>query len=118
MSQDHDDESSSVNKVQGVVRDGDYGDPIPGVNVVLKGSKIGDVTDLDGRYELSVELQKGDVLVFSFIGLETIEYKIRGEHEPEINIEMTATFFMGEVAINQVYTNKTSIWRKLGNMFR
>jgi hypothetical protein len=48
------------------------GSPLPGVNVVLKGSTTGTVTDADGIYKLSVPTE-GGTLVFSFIGLKTQE---------------------------------------------
>jgi TonB-linked SusC/RagA family outer membrane protein len=41
--------------------------PLPGVNIVKKGTTSGTVTNIDGFYEL--QAQKGEVLVFSFIGL-------------------------------------------------
>lgn len=43
------------------------GDPIPGVNVVIKGTTIGTTTDLDGHYELNVP-DADAVLIFTFIG--------------------------------------------------
>jgi TonB-dependent SusC/RagA subfamily outer membrane receptor len=48
--------------------------PIAGVNVVVKGTTRGTVTDIDGNY--TIEADKGDVLVFSFIGYSTAEAAI------------------------------------------
>src|SRR6185369_13543396 len=48
---------------------------LPGVNVILKGSTTGTVTDSDGGFTLSVPAD-GGTLVFSFIGLETQETAI------------------------------------------
>jgi len=45
--------------------------PLPGTSVVLKGKTIGTIADMEGRFELEVE--KGDVIVFSFVGYETVE---------------------------------------------
>ncbi|MCC5930258.1 MAG: SusC/RagA family TonB-linked outer membrane protein [Cyclobacteriaceae bacterium] len=61
--------------------------PVPGVNVILKGSTTGTVTDIDGKYSLSVP-QTGGVLVFSFIGLATEEVAIG--NQTVINMVMTA----------------------------
>ncbi|MEI9921371.1 MAG: carboxypeptidase-like regulatory domain-containing protein [Bacteroidota bacterium] len=44
---------------------------MPGVNIVIKGTDVGTVTDADGRYSISVPI--GSVLVFSFIGMQTRE---------------------------------------------
>src|SRR5579872_1085780 len=51
------------------------GSTLPGVNVVLKGTTNGTVTDAEGNYKLTVPAS-GGVLVFSFIGLETFEVEI------------------------------------------
>ncbi|MEO1051155.1 MAG: TonB-dependent receptor [Bacteroidota bacterium] len=51
------------------------GSTLPGVNVILKGTTNGTVTDIDGNYKLSVPAD-ASVLVFSFIGLVTEEVEI------------------------------------------
>ena len=43
--------------------------PLPGVNVVIKGTTKGTQTDYDGKY--TIEASKGDVLEFSFLGMKT-----------------------------------------------
>ena len=48
---------------------------IPGVNVVLKGTTTGTVTDSDGKFSLSLPTS-GGTLVFSFIGMQTQEVEI------------------------------------------
>ena len=53
----------------------DDGSALPGVNVVLKGTTNGTVTDADGNYKLTLP-SGGGSLVFSFIGLETQEIAI------------------------------------------
>ncbi len=58
--------------VSGKVTSKDDGSPIPGANVVLKGTSNGTVTSADGTYRLSVPAA-GGVLVFSFIGMQTTE---------------------------------------------
>lgn len=49
--------------------------PIPGVNVMLKGSTIGVSTDIDGNYKINVP-SAGGVLIFSFIGFTSEEIEI------------------------------------------
>jgi TonB-dependent SusC/RagA subfamily outer membrane receptor len=60
--------------------------PIPGVNVLVKGTTVGTTTDSDGRYTLEVE-NENSVLVFSFIGYETQE--IAAGSQTAVNIKMT-----------------------------
>lgn len=63
--------------VSGKVTSADDGSVLPGVNVVLKGTSSGIVTDAEGNYKLVVPSSKG-TLVFSFIGHKTIEEPING----------------------------------------
>ena len=58
-------------RVSGTVTDASDGSSLPGVTVVVKGTTIGTVTDIDGRYELTVTPDA--TLVFSFIGMLTQE---------------------------------------------
>ncbi|NPA35794.1 MAG: TonB-dependent receptor [Chlorobi bacterium] len=47
------------------------GDPIPGVNIYIKGTTNGTISDINGKYQLNVN--KNDVIVFKFIGYKTVE---------------------------------------------
>ncbi|WP_188112153.1 SusC/RagA family TonB-linked outer membrane protein [Aquimarina sp. RZ0] len=58
------------NAIKGVVT-GDDGTPLPGVNVLVKGTNKGALTDFDGNYQIASSV--GDILVFSYIGFETQE---------------------------------------------
>ena len=49
----------------------DESGPLPGVTVLKKGTSQGTETDFDGNY--SIKAKSGDVLVFSFVGMKTIE---------------------------------------------
>ncbi|MEM9391526.1 MAG: von Willebrand factor type A domain-containing protein, partial [Bacteroidota bacterium] len=63
-------------QITGRVTSAEDGSPLPGVNVILKGTAIGTVTDIDGKYSLMVPDGIEPVLVFSFIGLATQEVKV------------------------------------------
>lgn len=56
---------SQEKKVSGIVSNGSG--PIPGVNVIVKGSKNGTQTDLNGEY--IIRTKTGDILVFSYMGM-------------------------------------------------
>lgn len=67
-------ESWAQATVTGKVTDGQDGSAIPGVNVLIKGTGTGTITDVDGTYALSAN---GDaVLVFSFIGYKSQEITV------------------------------------------
>ena len=59
-------------KITGTVTDSKSGDPMPGVNVAIKGTTIGAITDATGKYSVVSETRDA-VLVFSFIGYVTQE---------------------------------------------
>jgi TonB-linked SusC/RagA family outer membrane protein len=64
--------------VTGIVTDAANGEAIPGVNVMLKGTTIGVITDASGKYSISAG-GKNATLVFSFIGFVTQEVAVSGK---------------------------------------
>lgn len=63
--------------ISGKVTDGENGEPLPGVNVLAKGTTTGTVTDIDGSYRLSIN-DEVTTLVFSSIGYTSEEIAING----------------------------------------
>lgn len=63
--------------VTGTVRDA-KGETIIGVNIVIKGTGNGAITDAEGRFDLP-SVKPGDILVFSFIGYVTEEVPYQGQ---------------------------------------
>lgn len=111
-----------IHKVSGVVLD-DFGEFLSGVSISLKGTAIGTVSGVGGKFEFPEEVKSGDILVFSFIGMETKEYTIR-RGQPliiELNMVMDHYALMGELAIEEVYVSKPSglgnLWSKLKGLF-
>ena len=72
--------------VTGVVTDAIDGEPLVGVNIVVKGQKSGTITDLNGRYSISVSGDKA-VLVFSYIGYQKREAPV--EDLGVVNVTMS-----------------------------
>ena len=72
------------NTITGTVTD--KGEPLPGVNVSVKGTTIGMATNEDGKYEITIP-STGTVLVFSYIGYVTAERTVGNQRV--INVEMT-----------------------------
>jgi len=73
----------------------DEAGPLPGVNVIVKGTNNGTQTDFDGKYTLKANT--GDVFVFSFVGMTSIE-KIVGSSNT-INAVMEGSNLLEEVVI-------------------
>ncbi len=74
--------------ISGVVKDYSNGDALPGVNVLIRGTNNGTVTDIDGRYTLSVPSDDNNiVLVFSFVGYVSEEVTVNGQST--INVDLS-----------------------------
>src|SRR3989339_753995 len=67
--------TSAQVKVTGTVTSASDNNPLPGVNVVVKGTTIGTITNIDGKYDLNVPDPNG-ILVFSMVGMLTEEIEI------------------------------------------
>lgn len=71
--------------ISGTVVDQNTGDPLPGVNVIVKNTTNGTVTDFDGNFYFS-KISVGDVLVFSYISFSKVEVVVQNQNS--INVAM------------------------------
>lgn len=76
--------ANSIRSVRGTVLSDEDGKPLPGVNVVVKGTTIGTVSDVNGNYSLTLP-NNATTLLFSFIGMVSQEIPIS---KPDISIKM------------------------------
>ncbi len=76
--------TAQENLVSGVVTDA-TNTPIPGVNVIVKGTSKGTQTNFDGEY--SIVAQKGQILVFSSLGFKISEVTIKDGNKVNIQLE-------------------------------
>lgn len=88
-----------VKVVSGVVTD--KSGPIPGVNVMIKGTNIGVQTDFDGRYTLKIE--NGKELVYSFVGMEDIALPV---YSSTMNVTMKDNSVTLQEVVVQGYGRK------------
>ncbi len=79
--------------VSGTVSD-NTGLPLPGVSVLVKGSKTGTQTDFDGKY--SIKVAPSQTLVFSYIGMKTQEVKASST---TVNVKLTSSAIELEGAV-------------------
>ena len=85
--------------VTGTVTD-DSGEPLPGVNVIVKGTTIGNSTDANGRYVIVVP-DKDVTLVFSYIGFISVETEVAAR--TNINIQLREDFRQIEEVVVVAY---------------
>lgn len=82
--------------INGTVRNED-GEMLPGVNIIVEGTKIGTQSDFDGNYSLEVEANQ--TLQFSYIGYTTKSVTVSNiSNFINVNLEFS-TEFMGEVIV-------------------
>lgn len=71
--------------VKGTVVSQDEGTVLPGVNVLVKGTTVGTVTDINGNYTLNIP-SGGNTLIFSFIGFVTEEIDIGARNVVDVRL--------------------------------
>ena len=98
---DEEQEQPQQIKVEGVVKD-KRGDVLPGVTVLIKGTKIGVATDLDGKYSLSVPVG-AQVLVFSMVGMQDKEETVGKRTRIDVVLE-EAVSELEDVVVTGYYT--------------
>ncbi|WP_114491541.1 vWA domain-containing protein [Candidatus Ulvibacter alkanivorans] len=81
--------------ITGTVSD-DNGLPLPGANVIVKNTSKGTQTDFDGNYKITASV--GQVLVFTYVGFETVEKKIK-TNTTNINVQLLAGSALDEVVV-------------------
>ena len=91
--------------VTGTIKD-DESNPIPGVNIILKGTTIGTVSDIDGKYSLQVQDQNA-TLVFSSIGYVREEVALNGRTVIDMALSQDITS-LSEVVVVGYGTQKKS----------
>ena len=88
--------------VKGRITD-DHDEPLPGANVLVKGTSIGTSADADGNYSLTFRRSPGksDILIYSFIGTESKEYNV--STSTRLNVQLK-TSSLDAVVVNGFYT--------------
>ena len=82
--------SFAQTNVSGKVVEASSGEGLAGVNVVIKGTATGTLTDIDGNFQVSAK--PGDYLVFSFIGFRPVEVEVNSAEQSGINVSMEEDF--------------------------
>ena len=99
--------------IRGAVSD-QQGLPLPGVNILIKGSRQGVMTNLDGSYSITAAI--GDTLSYSFMGYTTKILVVTNDFKGDIQLQQNADA-LSEVVINAGYYNTTERERT-GNIAR
>lgn len=91
---------AQVSRITGTVISEEDNEPIVGASVLVKGTTIGSITDVDGHYNIDNVPAGAKTLVISFVGMRTQEVDIR----PELRIVMkNDSQLLGEVVVTVAY---------------
>ncbi|GEC73091.1 TonB-linked outer membrane protein, SusC/RagA family [Flavobacterium flevense] len=95
---------AQVKNVKGVVTDSDGG-PLPGVSIAVQGVQKGVSSDLDGKF--TIQVQKGQTLIFSYVGLETQNIVVGDAETMNVKLLAAASNTLNEVVITSLGIKKT-----------
>lgn len=73
-------------QVTGTVKD-ETGQPLPGANIVVKGTTLGTTTNFDGSYQLMVESPES-VLIYSFVGYQSQEIVVGNQTTIDVSLAL------------------------------
>ncbi|SFD24789.1 SusC/RagA family TonB-linked outer membrane protein [Spirosoma endophyticum] len=96
-----------LENITGTVKDA-KGEPLPGVNVLIKGTKTGTVTDIKGTFRLNLPTGK-ETLIFSYIGFKTKEFQANGQTTLAVQLEEDAAALSEVVVVGYGVQKKVSL---------
>ena len=93
--------------VSGNITDAATNEPLPGANIIIKGSSKGAQTDFDGNF--SIEVKKADILQISFLGYDTQEIQIGDTTYLQIKLTANANSLDEVIVVGYGTTSRTKI---------
>lgn len=102
--------------VRGKVIDASTGEPMPGVNIVVKGTTSGTLSDVNGDFALPVADPASAVLSFSFVGYKSIEMPLEGKVSLNISLDPDITGLEEVVVIGYGTVQKKDLTGSVGQV--
>ena len=84
--------------LQGIVTDESNKEPLVGASIVVKGSTIGTITDLDGHYTLGLSKGNYDIII-SYVGYTALEIPVKLNSDMTIDAPLSASIALKEVTV-------------------
>ena len=100
-------------QVTGVVKDA-AGEPLAGASILVEGTVTGTQSDIDGRF--SLPSSKGQVLVISFIGFETVRVPVTDQTFYEVVLDGDANFLDDVVVVGYDTQKKVNLTGAVGSL--
>lgn len=95
---------AQTREISGVVTSADDGGPIPGASVVVKGTTVGIISDMDGKFSLKIP-QDAATLVISFMGMTTQEVVLTSQNSYNIKLQSD------DIAVDEVVVTAMGVKR-------
>lgn len=102
-------------ELKGTVTSSEDGATLPGVNIIIKGTGNGTVTDIDGNYRLMIPNEEA-ILVFSFIGYISQEAQITDQKEFNVVLDLNIEALEEVVVIGYGTQKKKEVTGAVGNV--
>jgi TonB-linked SusC/RagA family outer membrane protein len=100
--------------ISGTVADASTNELIPGVNIIIKGTQTGSVTDINGKYSISAA--KGSTLVYSYIGYENMEVQVGTQNTIDVQLKVLVQSLDGVVVIGYGSTTKKEVTSSIASV--
>lgn len=85
----------------------DDGQPLPGANVLVEGSKIGTATDMDGQFKISVD--EGANLIVSYIGYLEAKIKVTSKNSYTIKLQSSSNTLSEVIVVGYTKEKKSDL---------
>jgi TonB-linked SusC/RagA family outer membrane protein len=106
---------AQVRTITGVVKASDTKETLPGATIVTKGTTTGSVTDIDGKYSISVKSDK-TILVFSYVGYNTQEIELGNKTVVDVLLDPKKTTLDEFVVIGYGSVRKSDLSGSVGSV--
>ena len=83
--------------ISGTITDRESNEPLIGAGILVKGVGRGTITDMDGKY--SLEVKRGETLVFSYVGYQSTEIAITNQRTLNISLTVSEANNLNEVLV-------------------
>ncbi len=106
---------AQVRVITGVVMAGDTKETLPGATILIKGTTVGAVTDIDGKYTISVKSENA-ILVYSYVGYLTKEIESGNKTQIDVLLEPKKTTLDEVVVIGYGSVRKSDLSGSVGSV--
>ncbi|TSA28443.1 MAG: TonB-dependent receptor [Bacteroidetes bacterium] len=106
---------AQIRNVTGIITAGDTRETLPGATIIIKGTTTGAVSNIDGKYSISVKSDKA-VLVFSYVGYQTKEVELGSQTVVDVILEPKKTTLDEIVVIGYGSVRKSDLSGSVGSV--